>query len=227
MKFYYPEFRKENGRSVITVNGKELPSYAEDVRPSALYLRIDNGSYVRFVDYLGNQVGKDYIAATVHNAAGFSRANVSTNMQTKEIYLDIFLRESDKVTRSGSDAYAFFAELYAQERFRPKHQWIATKLEEMPFEYFEDERFYEGMIKMLVKYLRDEAQYAYEYNLEQDSVQIIQESLQRFKDICLEKRQKALEDKKAREEKSNHRQNILNNTVKFLDAYEYDTECDV
>ena len=40
-----------------------------------------------------------------------------------------------------------------------------------------------------------------------------------LKDICLEKRQKALEDKKTREAKTNRRQNILNNTVNFLDDF--------
>ncbi|MBE7074075.1 MAG: hypothetical protein E7379_03185 [Clostridiales bacterium] len=216
MKFYYPEFDINKG--IKTLDGKHFSTYAVDIKPSTMYLRIDHGDYVRFIDHFGNRASKDYSYATVYDDSGF--ANIS-KPGDKPRYLDIFLRESDSPTYSGAAAYGLFSLLYAKDCLRVTHEYLISALEDFDYSYFADEVFYEGMIKMMVKYLRDEVQYAYENNLQQDCEQTIREVLQKIKNICFEKRKVALQDLEKKNSAALRRKNAYEHGIKFLDNYKF------
>ncbi|MBQ8909266.1 MAG: hypothetical protein IJY90_03175 [Clostridia bacterium] len=221
MKFYYPTWNKEN-QTLTAVDGAVLKLHeAKEVLPSAMYMRVKDEYKSHFVDHFGVQRSKNYEFATFYEDSGFAKISKPGD---KPRYLDIFLRESDSPTYSGAAAYGLFALLYEKDSLRVTHEFLISELEDINYSFFEDEVFYQGMIKMLVKYLRDEVQYAYENNLEQDCEQVIRETLQKIKDVCCAKRKAALKDVEKRNSVTLRRKNAYEHGMKLLDNFKINGE---
>ena len=212
MKFYYPEWKKEE-KVIVNIEGIEIPCRAQDVKETAMYLRLKHGEYVRFVDHFGNKVGKDYPVATPYGDSGFS---LISHQKDKDKYLDIFMRESDSPTSSGIVAYSFFQFLYTESK---NIEDVKEELKQMDYKHFVDKIYYEGIIKMLIKYLRDLVQAQYDEGKDVTCEQILRNVLSEFKTICDEKRDEALKEQEKINAIRNRRKNGYNASVKFLDSF--------